>query len=279
MSISVTHKRIRKVAVDSHSDVDDLIAVEEPMELKLNYLEDDIPIEKSVSVTMRTPGHDFELAAGFLFTEGILVQPSNLDYITYCKKVLEESKENVVKVVLKRKAHVNLLSAERNFYITGSCGVCGKASIEAIEQQSTYQIEFDFKINQTQLFGLAVQMKSQQVNFKYTGGIHACALFDELGQLIIIREDIGRHNALDKLIGHYVIKNEMPLNKKILLLSGRISFELVQKAAMAGISIVVAVGAPSSLAIETAEKTGITLIGFLKETSMNIYTHPQRIML
>jgi FdhD protein len=279
MSISVTHKKIRKVALDGFSEVDDLVAIEEPMEIRLNYLENNIPTEKSVSVTMRTPGHDFELAAGFLFTEGILTQSTALEYITYCKQVSEESKENVIKVILKKETVVNLLSAERNFYITGSCGVCGKASIEAIEQQSCYPIDFDFKVYQQKLLGLVEQMKVKQVNFKYTGGIHACALYDEHGQLIIIREDIGRHNALDKLIGHYVIKNEMPLNKKILLLSGRISFELVQKASMAGISIVVAIGAPSSLAIETAEKTGITLIGFLKEKSMNIYSHPQRVIL
>jgi len=279
MSISVTPKKILKVFPDKSSEVDDLVAVEEPMELKLNYLDHDVPKEKSVSVTMRTPGNDFELAAGFLFTEGIIRSAAHIDYINYCKKTKNESKENVVKVVLKKEAEVNLLSAERNFYITGSCGVCGKASIEAIEQQSCFSIDFDLKLTQQQILGLMLQMQAEQLNFKYTGGIHACAIYNAAGQLSMVREDIGRHNALDKLIGHFVIKNELPLNKYVLLLSGRISFELVQKAAMAGISIVVAVGAPSSLAIEMAHKTGITLIGFLKEQSMNIYTHSQRIMI
>jgi FdhD protein len=279
MALSVTHKKIQKFSKDSLAETDDLVAVEEPMQIRLDYLNDDIPTEKNISVTMRTPGFDFELAAGFLFTEGILKSALHIDYINYCKKVANESKENVVKVVLKKEAIVNLSTADRNFYITGSCGVCGKTSIEAIEQQSCFKNGFNLKITNEQIFGLMPQMQAQQVNFKYTGGIHACALFDAKGHLLILREDVGRHNALDKLIGHFVIKNELPLNQHILLLSGRISFELVQKAAMAGISIVVAVGAPSSLAIDTAEKTGITLIGFLKEKSMNIYTHPQRIVL
>lgn len=278
MPISVTHKKIKKVSGNAITDMDDLVAVEEPMELKLNYLNNGIPTEKSVSITMRTPGYDFELAAGFLFTEGILSAPDDLDYINYCQQTTQDSKENVVKAVLKKDVLVNLSSAERNFYISGSCGVCGKTSIEAIEQNACFKIDFDLRIKQQLIFGMVLQMQAEQVNFKYTGGIHACALFDETGKMILLREDIGRHNALDKLIGHFVLKNKLPLDKHLLLLSGRISFELVQKAAMAGISIVVAVGAPSSMAISTAEKFGITLIGFLKEKSMNIYTHAERIV-
>lgn len=278
MPISVTHKKIKKVSGNAITDMDDLVAVEEPMELKLNYLNNGIPTEKSVSITMRTPGYDFELAAGFLFTEGILSAPDDLDYINYCQQTTQDSKENVVKAVLKKDVLVNLSSAERNFYISGSCGVCGKTSIEAIEQNACFKIDFDLRIKQQLIFGMVLQMQAEQVNFKYTGGIHACALFDETGKMILLREDIGRHNALDKLIGHFVLKNKLPLDKHLLLLSGRISFELVQKAAMAGISIVVAVGTPSSMAISTAEKFGITLIGFLKEKSMNIYTHAERIV-
>lgn len=277
MALSVTHKKIQKVFTDGKSEMDDLVAVEEPMELKINYLSNGIPTEKTISVTMRTPGHDFELAAGFLFTEGILVVPSSIEAVSYCKKSLAEESENVVKVILKKDSEVNLSSAERNFYINGSCGVCGKTSIEAITQSSCYPIGFDFKIHIQQIFSLMLQMQAVQVNFKYTGGIHACALYDDQGQLLLVREDIGRHNALDKLIGNFVLKNEVPMSKNVLLLSGRISFELIQKAAMAGIPIVCGVGAPSSLAIETADKLGITLIGFLKEKSMNIYTHATRI--
>lgn len=277
MALSVTYKKIQKVSAGSRSQVDDLIAVEEPMQIKLNFIQDGLPTEKNISVTMRTPGHDFELAAGFLFTEGILIAPTAIQEVTYCKKALAEERENVVKVILKKDSEVILSSAERNFYITGSCGVCGKSSIDAIVQSSCFKIDFDFKISEEKIFGLMAQMQAAQVNFKYTGGIHACALYNEQGQILLVREDIGRHNALDKLIGYYVLKNVIPLQKHVLLLSGRISFELVQKAAMAGIAVVCGVGAPSSLAIETAEKAGITLIGFLKEKSMNIYTHEERI--
>jgi len=277
MAVSVTQKKINKIFTDGAEEVYDLVAVEEPMELKLDYDDLGTATEKTISVTMRTPGHDFELAAGFLFTEGVIAKPSNIDYINYCKKAEAESKENVVKVVLKKDAEINLFNAERNFYITGSCGVCGKTSIQAIEHSLCYAIDFNLKIKRAHILNLMSQMQEVQVNFKYTGGIHACALFTDGAELVLLREDIGRHNALDKLIGHFVLKNRLPLCNFILLLSGRISFELVQKAAMAGIPIIVAAGSPSSLAIETAEKTGITLIGFLKSTSFNIYTYPGRI--
>lgn len=278
MALSVTQKKINKIFTDGTEEVYDLVAVEEPMELKLDYDDFGTATEKTISVTMRTPGNDFELAAGFLFTEGVIAKPLSIDYIDYCKKAEAESKENVIKVVLKKDAEVNLFNAERNFYITGSCGVCGKTSIQSIEHSLCYTIDFNLKIKRAHILNLVSQMQEVQVNFKYTGGIHACALFNSEAELVLMREDIGRHNALDKLIGHFVLKNRLPLSNFILLLSGRISFELVQKAAMAGIPVVVAVGAPSSLAIETAEKTGITLIGFLKATSFNIYTYPERII-
>jgi FdhD protein len=279
MALPVTHKKIQKISGQQMHVVDDLIAVEEPMELKLNFMQHGIPTEKSISVTMRTPGNDFELAAGFLFTEGILPHLNAIENISYCKKAIAQAQENVVKVMFKAAFEPQLNSAERNFYISGSCGICGKASIEAIEQSTCYAPNFEFQTPQKLIFGLLAQMQELQVNFKYTGGIHACALYNKQGKLLQMREDVGRHNALDKLIGYFLLNQQLPLNKNILLLSGRISFELIQKAAMAGIPIVCGVGAPSSLAIETAEKLGITLIGFLKEKSMNIYTHATRIML
>jgi FdhD protein len=279
MAFPVTHKKIHKIIDHQVQELDDLIAVEEPMELKLNFLQHGIPTEKSISVTMRTPGHDFELAAGFLFTEGILVQTDAIAHISYCKKAIPQHGENVVKVMLKHDFEPQLDSAERNFYISGSCGICGKASIDAIAQSTCFAPNFEFEIPQALIFGLMIQMQQVQVNFKYTGGIHACAMYDAQGALLQMREDVGRHNALDKLIGYFLLQQQLPLNKNILLLSGRISFELIQKAAMAGIPIVCGVGAPSSLAIETAEKLGITLIGFLKEKSMNIYAHANRIIL
>jgi FdhD protein len=277
MALSVVNKKIQKVLNDVGSIHDDLIVVEEPLEIKLTYFDSEFAKEKTISVTMRTPGNDFELAAGFLFSEGIIDSSKQIDQILYCKKALAEESENVVKVILQKNARPNLLGADRNFYISSSCGVCGKTSIDAIEQNTCFSFSFDFEISHKIIFDLLGKMKAKQVNFKYTGGIHACAIFDTDGNLMLVREDAGRHNALDKLIGCFVLKNELPLSKNILLLSGRISFELVQKAAMAGIPIVCGVGAPSSLAIETAEKLGITLIGFLKEKSMNIYTHQERI--
>ncbi|HRG57631.1 MAG TPA: formate dehydrogenase accessory sulfurtransferase FdhD [Bacteroidia bacterium] len=278
MALSVTHKKIRKISNGSSSVINDLLAVEEPMEIKINYFNNTIPIEKNISVTMRTPGNDFELAAGFLFTEGIIKNSSDIEQISYCKKALHENNENVIKVILKQDASIYLNSAERNFYITGSCGVCGKASIESIMQQSQFSCNLDFQIPIETIFNLVQQMKDVQINFKHTGGIHACGLYDQEGKIILVREDVGRHNALDKLIGKFVLENKLPLHHYILLLSGRISFELVQKAAMVGINVICGVGAPSSLAIETAEKFGITVIGFLREGSMNIYTHELRII-
>jgi FdhD protein len=279
MASQVEHKKITRLKNDSVSNVDDLLAVEEPMQIKLLYWQDDEPVDTNISITMRTPGHEFELAVGFLFTEGIVSEPAHIDSVSYCKKALSEGKENVVKVMLKKNAPVQLPHAERNFYISGSCGVCGKTAIESLEQSSCYVIDFNFKVSPQQLFLLKDQMQAAQFNFKYTGGIHACALFDEHGNMMQMREDIGRHNALDKLIGHEVLQQQLPIEKTILLLSGRISFELVQKAVMAGIPFICGVGAPTSLAVDTAERAGLTLIGFLKETSFNIYTHPQRVLL
>lgn len=277
MPLSIINKVITLISSGKVWQQDDLVAVEEPVELRLFYMDNNIPVEKPISITMRTPGNDFELAAGFILTEGIINNCSDIDYISYCIRTDKETENNIVKIVLKKEATVNINQAERNFFINGSCGICGKASINAIQQQSKFTSNYALKISHQQIKQYMRQMQSEQINFKYTGGIHACALFNQEGKMLIVREDIGRHNALDKLIGYYVLRNELPLQNNILLLSGRISFELVQKAVMAGISIVIGVGAPSSLAIDTAHQTGLTLIGFLKENSMNIYTHPERI--
>ncbi|MCC6250974.1 MAG: formate dehydrogenase accessory sulfurtransferase FdhD [Bacteroidia bacterium] len=277
MPLSIINKVITLISSGKVWQQDDLVAVEEPVELRLFYMDNNIPVEKPISITMRTPGNDFELAAGFILTEGIINNCSDIDYISYCIRTDKETENNIVKIVLKKEITVNINQAERNFFINGSCGICGKASINAIQQQSKFTSNHALKISHQQIKQYMRQMQSEQINFKYTGGIHACALFNQEGKMLLVREDIGRHNALDKLIGYYVLRNELPLQNNILLLSGRISFELVQKAVMAGISIVIGVGAPSSLAIDTAQQTGLTLIGFLKENSMNIYTHPERI--
>ncbi len=257
----------------------DLLAVEEPMEIRLGFGPMDMRQQKSVSVTMRTPGNDFELALGFLFTEGIIQNPQHIYKIQYCTELnTKENLENIVRVELKPDLEIDLSKLQRNFYTTSSCGVCGKESIEAIMTNCPVQLpDFSVQINPQTITQLPDKLRAQQSVFEHTGGIHACALFDTDGNLLLLREDVGRHNALDKLIGATLHSTAIQPNKTILLLSGRASFELLQKAAMAGISVVCAVGAPSSLALETAQSFNITLVGFLRNQRFNIYSTPQRI--
>jgi FdhD protein len=280
----------------------DFVVVEEPLEIKLiigplpsqdsqtesvatSQAESEAeftatsPIEKPLSITMRTPGNDVHLAVGFLFSEGIIKSQQDLDHIT----TGNDPNGNVIIVKLQPHVSVDLVKLERHFYTTSSCGVCGKTSMEAVEQQCNIELpKTQWKIEPLILYTLPSILRAQQSNFDQTGGIHGCGLFDLGGNLIHTSEDVGRHNALDKLIGHFVLSspeasNQIPLCNHILLLSGRISFELVQKAAMAGIRFIAAVGAPSSLAIDLAEEMGITLIGFLRGERCNIYTHTQRV--
>ena len=221
---------------------------------------------------MRTPGHDEELTLGFLFTEGIIQNKNQIAGIYI------SSTENKALITLNENEQFNLQKTERNFYTTSSCGVCGKTSIEAIKTISLYKNTTDeIQIKAATFYQLEKELRKQQALFESTGGLHASALFDLNGNLINLREDVGRHNALDKLIGASFSREELPLNNKILLLSGRASFELLQKATMAGIKIIAAVGAPSSLAVQLAEETGVTLIGFLRNNQFNIYTGEQRI--
>jgi FdhD protein len=284
----------------------DFVVVEEPLEIKLvmgqTLMEDSqadalatsgaesetesnaelpakSPIEKPLSITMRTPGNDINLAAGFLFSEGIIKSQQDLDYI----KPGNDPNGNAIIAKLQPHVSVDLVKLERHFYTTSSCGVCGKTSMEAVEQQCNIELpKTQWKIEPRILYTLPDILRAKQSNFDQTGGIHGCALFDLGGKLIHTSEDVGRHNALDKLIGHFVLStpdaaNHIPLCNHILLLSGRISFELVQKAAIAGIRFIAAVGAPSSLAIDLAEDMGITLVGFLRNERCNIYTHPHRV--
>jgi len=251
----------------------DFVAVEEPLEIKL--LMGDSTAAQPISVTMRTPGNDESLALGFLFTEGIIKDGSDVQSI----HVAEDPYGNALTVQLKSHVTVDLAKLERHFYTTSSCGVCGKASLEAVQQQCNIELpKTQWKVPSQVLYSLPDSLRNQQANFAQTGGIHGCALFDLDGNFILSAEDVGRHNALDKLIGHCILcMPTIPLSNHILMLSGRISFELVQKAAMAGIRFIAAVGAPSSLAIDLAEDMGITLVGFLRGERCNIYTHPHRV--
>jgi FdhD protein len=260
----------------------DLIAVEEPLEIRIGYGPVNNREQKNISITMRTPGHDFELALGFLFTEGIIENAKDVKQIKYCTELnTKKDNQNIVRVELSEFVKIDLKKLQRNFYTTSSCGVCGKSSIDAIKTVCAVSMSnHKFEVNHNIITQLPNKLRTQQDVFKHTGGIHGCALFDSKGIMEISREDVGRHNALDKLIGSLISnKNESnSFEEKILLLSGRASFELIQKAAMLGVKMVCAVGAPSSLAVQTAIEFDITLIGFLRENRFNIYSHSYRVI-
>ncbi|MBT0606724.1 formate dehydrogenase accessory sulfurtransferase FdhD [Aequorivita echinoideorum] len=255
----------------------DVVAIEEPLEIQLEYGPKTGRKIQSLSVTMRTPGNDEELAVGFLLTEGIIFSKENL-----AEPMSFSAGENKILIRLAENFAPELKKLKRNFYTTSSCGVCGKESIEAIHQICNVEIEeIQLKIYLETIAQLPEKLFQVQKTFVSTGGIHAAAFFNKNGSLISFREDVGRHNALDKLIGAELInfdKQNFALSNTILLLSGRASFELIQKAAMAGVKIVCAIGAPSSLAIETALAFDITLVGFLKKNSCNVYCGEQRIL-
>ena len=265
--------QVHKISSGKITETADKVAVEEPLQIQLEYSTAAGLMLKDIAVTMRTPGNDDELAAGFLFTEGIIKSNEDISEIKNA-----HNDENLVQVILKENIKPVLGNTSRNFYTTSSCGICGKASIEAIQAVSQYGEEKNNNlIPSTIFYSLQIELKKQQKVFEDTGGIHASALFDVDGKFMMLREDVGRHNALDKTIGAAMLNNQLPLNNCILLLSGRASFELVQKAVMAGIKIIASVGAPSSLAVQMATENDVTLIGFLKEDRFNIYSVKKRI--
>ncbi len=270
---SVRQIEIFRVSGNSKSPYLDDVSVEEPLEIRVLYRDGSTAVSKNISVTMRTPGNDAELAAGFLFTEGIISSQNQIKNIENQQSLCTTDAQNVLVVELKDHLTPNLMNADRNFYTTSSCGVCGKGSIEAIRTVSIFkEHEREFsKIELHVLCQLSEKLRSFQNNFSATGGIHASGIFDMAGNLLALREDVGRHNALDKLIGYALSSNLLPLKNHILLLSGRASFELIQKAAMAGITAVAAIGAPSSLAVDLAKEFDMTLLGFLRDNRFNIY--------
>lgn len=255
----------------------DALAVEEPLEIRLGFFENGKFFHRAVSITMRTPGNDFELAAGFLFTEGILSNKNQISGIKRCGRF--PSSQNTVRIDLRSGVKVNLEKLERSFYTSSSCGVCGKRSLDALASTGAKPIFLkNFpQISAEIIHDLPEKLRSAQMVFDKTGGLHASALFDANGKFLCLREDVGRHNAVDKLIGAHFLKNQLPLDDKILFLSGRASFELIQKAVMAQIPIVCAVGAPSSLAVEAAKEFSVTLLGFVRDRRFNIYTGFERI--
>lgn len=258
---------VRLQADGSASSLNDQVAVEEPLEIRIG--------NRPFVVTMRTPGNDEELAAGFLTSEGFTNSKADFREIDRCP--LSPNPENTIRIRFGDKVDEKSIESRRYSAVSSSCGVCGKTSIEAIGS-SFSQIESDLKVNRQLLFELPERLREKQVVFDRTGGLHSSGLFDQNGKLICLREDVGRHNALDKAIGYALLNGIWPLNKHVLLVSGRVSFEIVQKALAARIPIVAAVSAPSSLAIAMAREYGITLIGFLRPPKMNVYSHPQRII-
>ena len=266
-----TPVRVTAVNDGVRSERPDTLATEEPMEIRVAGPEQE---GVQVAVTMRTPGGDYELAAGFLFTEG-LMRPEDLRRVAYCDDLdAAEQRYNVVTVTLNRPFDPAAL--RRNFYATSSCGICGKAALDDIQVYCA-PVGSGPTVTGAVVSSLPDKLRAKQKVFERTGGLHAAGLFTAVGDLVSLREDVGRHNAVDKVIGEQLMAGGLPLSNHILQVSGRVSFELVQKAAMAGIPILSAVGAPSSLAVEAGERFGMTVIGFVRDARLNVYTHPERL--
>lgn len=279
MATPVQPVEILRVGIDSIQSTPDLVVSEEPLEIRIGHGSQDDRNQFSLSVTMRTPGNDEALCVGFLFTEGIINSMNDVMSVKYCEDLgRKEGMENLMRVELEPSVKIDDEQFKRNFYTTSSCGVCGKASIDSIKVTCDPIVSEQILVGKQLLFEMPNKLRIAQKVFEHTGGLHACGLFDLDGNLISHNEDVGRHNALDKLIGSMLMKGSNEAANAILMLSGRISFELVQKALRAGIQMIAAVGAPSSLAVNLAEEFGITLIGFLKNEKFNIYTGKQRVI-
>jgi len=261
--------RVRDGAVSHRADT---LVAEEPMEIRVDG--------RPLTVTMRTPGDDFDLAVGFLVSEGVVHAPADVSGVRYCLGATADGSNtyNVVDVVLDPAVPAPSASLERNFYTTSSCGLCGKASLDAVRTSSAWSVAEDpLRVGPELLATLPDRLRDAQRVFDSTGGLHAAGLFSAEGELLCLREDVGRHNAVDKVLGHALREGLLPLRGTALMVSGRASFELVQKAVMAGIPLLAAVSAPSSLAAELAEDSGLTLVGFLRGSSMNVYAGTDRI--
>ena len=275
---NTVRRRVLQAGDEAARPRTDVIAVEEPLEIRL-YPGNGGAFTR-ISVTMRTPGHDFELAAGFLRTEGLLREPDDVRAISYCTDPSLDGAQqyNIVNVALRSGAAYDPDRLRRNFYTTSSCGVCGKASIEAIHVRGIDAVGNDaFTVDDGTLGRLGDALRGAQTIFAKTGGLHAAGLFDRDGRLLALREDVGRHNAVDKLVGHAFLARQLPLADRLLMVSGRASFEIVQKAAAAGIPVIAAVSAPSSLACDAAEAFGMTLLGFVRGPRFTVYTGAHRV--
>lgn len=268
MAPSIANRRVLRWKADSSAKrVTDALAVEEPLEIRVET--------RSIAVTMRTPGHDAELAAGFLLTEGILRSAADV------LKIATHSRNrtgNVLDVFLAPGVTVDFAQLTRHVFASSSCGLCGKASIDAVRQKFK-PVKSKLRVPASLLAELPARLRDQQAAFDATGGLHAAALFDAVGKLLVVREDVGRHNAVDKVLGHALLAGWLPLDRHILLVSGRASFEILQKALAARVPVIAAVSAPSSLAVDFAKANGQTLAGFVRGDRLNVYTHASRVRL
>jgi FdhD protein len=272
---SKTRTRVRVVEDGKMRIRPDTLATEEPMEIRL--LAGDH--RQTVAVTMRTPGADFELAAGFLYGEGIVKSPDDIARISYCvDSDLDAAQQyNIVNVELRGGTEYDLRPLERHFYTTSACGVCGKASLEQLELRGCPVVGPGPEVSAETLYSLPEKLREAQGLFDATGGLHAAALFDQEGNLVALREDVGRHNATDKLVGWALLEGRLPLSGHIVMVSGRSSFEILQKCLTAGVPFVCAISAPSSLAVDVAREFGMTLVGFLRERRFNVYAGNERV--
>jgi FdhD protein len=263
-------RRVTRISDTTREARFDTLAAEEPLEIRVGG--------RSLAVTMRTPGNDFELAAGFLVTEGLVSGGSQIAGISYCPGP-DKQEFNVLDVILAPGVAPPPAEAARPFVTTSSCGLCGKASIDTVRSKSRFDVAEDpLTVPAAVICDLPGRLREAQKVFDRTGGLHAAGLFDEAGNLLCLREDVGRHNAFDKVVGWAALGGRLPLASHVMLVSGRASFELVQKALMAGIPVMAAVSAPSSLAAELADEAGLTLVGFLRGETMNVYARPDRII-
>ena len=273
----VSRVKVSRLADGGFVNREDFVTVEEPLEIRVEFTRNGARETSAVSVTMRTPGKDFELAAGFLFGEGLVGRREDVSEINYCQSD-EPQNYNIVVVKLKPGTLFDPGALSRNFYMSSSCGVCGKASLEAVEVRGCEPIPDEgLTVDPAILSGLPEKLRAQQGLFDRTGGIHAAGRFDEVGQLVSIREDIGRHNAVDKVVGEAFLAGDLPLDRTILAVSGRTSFDIMQKALAAGIPMVVGVGAPSSLAVDLARNFNMSLLGFTRSEGFNVYAGRERI--
>jgi FdhD protein len=266
-------RRVHHINAGDAVDRPDTLVVEEPLEIRVNG--------RPITVTMRTPGADVELAQGFLLTEGVIACRDDVRTVRYCRGATEDGRNtyNVLDVTLADEVSMPEVDVARNFYTTSSCGVCGKASLDAVRLTSRYCPGDDPSVvSAATLSAMPDRLREAQKVFAATGGLHGAALFSADGTILAVREDIGRHNAVDKVLGWALETNRVPLTGTVLLVSGRVSFEIAQKAVMAGVPVLAAVSAPSSLAVDLASQSGLTLVAFLRGESMNVYTRPDRLV-